>query len=84
MDTSNNKPAPKKPNVIGAILLLVAIGLTLYMTFAEVWPVTKLIEIQAGWFDGSYYPKLTFLITLLIVLLPLLVINWIVQKVMKK
>src|SRR5689334_18947854 len=37
----------------------------LYGTFADVGPAGWLNELQADWFDGSYYPKLTFVLLLI-------------------
>src|SRR4051794_28852677 len=37
----------------------------LYGTFADVGPAGWLNELQADWFGGSYYPKLTFVLLLI-------------------
>jgi hypothetical protein len=37
----------------------------LYGTFADVGPAGWLNEVQADWLNGSYYPKLTFLLLML-------------------
>lgn len=84
--TPNTPPTPpsKKFDAVGAIVFFIAIGLACMTSFGEMWPTTKLIELQARIFDGSYYPKMTFLLTLLIFLLPMLGIYWVVKKMMKK
>ena len=79
-------PAPekKKYSVVSAITFFVALGLAIWTSFAEIWPTSMLIDIQAKIFDNSYYVKLTFLLTLLIFWLPMLAVEKIAEKLMKK
>jgi hypothetical protein len=80
----DQKPQPKKLDAIGLIIFLVAMTFTCISAFGEMWPTTKLIEWQAKIFDGSYYVKLTFLLTLLFYMLPMMGIYWLVKKLVKK
>ncbi len=56
------------------LFLGVTVGISLWMMIAEIWPANKLIDLQAGWFNGEYYPKLTFGIIWILVLLVFVVI----------
>ncbi len=80
----SNKPPAKKVDIIFLLLFLAALGITLFCSFGEHWPTTQIIEIQARMMDGSYYPKLTFLLTLMVFLLPLLFVKWLMDKMKKK
>ena len=84
-----NKPTPTQPTnttdiVANTLIFFVAIGLTIWFTFGDIWPVTMFIDIQADMMDGSYYPKLTFMVTLLSIWLPLLGIHWAIKKIRGK
>lgn len=39
--------------------LVLSLGAVLYMMSTEAAPWRWLVELQLGWFDGSYYPKAT-------------------------
>ncbi len=56
------------------VFLGVTVGISIWMMIAEVWPANKLIDLQAGWFDGEYYPKATFAVIWILVLLVFVVI----------
>jgi hypothetical protein len=51
------------------LFLGVTVGVSLWMMLDEIWPANKLIDLQAGWFNGEYYPKLTFAVIWILVLL---------------
>ncbi|HTL80464.1 MAG TPA: hypothetical protein VL651_02100 [Bacteroidia bacterium] len=78
-------PRPKKKTdpVTGAIAI-VSLGLAIWFFFADIPPVPQLISWQASMFDGSYYPKLTILLTIIIIALPLILIWKLIQMSMKK
>ncbi len=84
--TSNTQPSSQmnKSTAIAGIVFFVAFGITIYLCFAEAWPVSKLNDIQANLFDGSYYPKLTFMLTLFAVWVPMLCIQKLIQMMVKK
>jgi hypothetical protein len=82
--SQNAAPEKKKYSVISAITFFVALGLAIWTSFAEIWPTSMLIDIQAKIFDNSYYVKLTFLLTLLIFWLPMLGIEKLVLLMKKK
>lgn len=82
---SSTPPTPKKKSdPLAIVFFLVALGLTCWSSFGDHWPTTKIIDIQAKMFDGSYYVKLTFLLTLLVYLLPLMGIKIILDKTVLK
>jgi hypothetical protein len=84
--TTTNSP-PAKPqskfSPITSLVFLVALGIAIWLDFAELWPVTKLMEIQQNLF-GGYYVKFTFFLTLMIVWLPLFAIEKIITKLILK
>jgi hypothetical protein len=51
------------------LFLGISVGVALWMMIAEIWPANKLIDLQAAWFNGEYYPKLTFGVIWIMVLL---------------
>ena len=77
-------PPKKKTDPLAIVFFLVALGLSIWSSFGEHWPTTKIIDIQANMMDGKYYVKLTFLLTLLVYLLPLLGIKLILDKTVLK
>jgi hypothetical protein len=78
-------PAPKKKtDPLAIVMFLIALGLTLWSSFGDHFPTTQIINFQAKIFDGSYYVKLTFLLTLLVYLLPLLGVKLILDKTVLK
>jgi hypothetical protein len=56
------------------LFLGLTVGISLWMEVAEIWPANKLIDLQAGWFNGEYYPKFTFAVIWIIVLLSFVVL----------
>jgi heme/copper-type cytochrome/quinol oxidase subunit 4 len=56
------------------LFLGVTVGIALWMMIDDIWPASALIDLQAGWFDGEYYPKLTFAIVWIIVLLAIVAV----------
>ena len=85
METSApNTAPPGKVSAVTTLLFLLALGISIWMYLAEIFPVNKIIDFQAGIFDGGYYPKLTFFITLMMVWLPMLTAEKIIVKIRKK
>ena len=88
MDTSQSNSQPTKPvspaSTLTTLVFLVALGIAIWLDFTEKWPVTKIIDFQASIFDGSYYPKMTFMITLLMVWLPMFAVEKLVIVLIKK
>lgn len=66
------------------VFLGASVALALWMMIAGIWPANKLIELQAGWFNGEYYPKLTFAVVWLFVLIIFALIassfSWLLDK----
>ncbi|HTA28439.1 MAG TPA: hypothetical protein VK809_11660 [Bacteroidia bacterium] len=56
------------------LFLGVSVGVALWMMIDNIWPASKLIDLQAGWFNGEYYPKLTFGVIWIFVLLAFVVV----------
>jgi len=76
MSTTPPKQKPSAKQILLICLWVVpTIGLAIWMTIAEIWPVSKLIELQAKWSGGYYYPKLTILITWACMVIPVLLIR---------
>lgn len=50
-----------QPEPVAEIMLslLLSLGVTLFMVLTDAAPWRWLIALQAGWFDGGYYPKAT-------------------------
>lgn len=67
--------------IVSLVYALAAIGLVIYWEFDDSGLSMTVREWQASIFDGSYYVKLNFLITLIILLAPLLIGKVIVEKV---
>lgn len=51
------------------LFLGVSVGVSLWLMIKEIWPASALINLQAKWFDGSFYPKITFGLIWIFVLL---------------
>jgi hypothetical protein len=67
---------PKKPNLkpqvfIALVTILPTIALAIWLVVADKWPVHSLIRMQEHWFHGEYYPALTFMVTWMMILLPI-------------
>lgn len=58
-DNMDKVPIYKGPWMM-VVFIVVTVGLALWMMLARIWPASILIEVQAQWFDGRYYPKATF------------------------
>ena len=86
-DTSTPPPAPAKPqkplSTMLTIAALVTLAITMYLCFTESWPVSRLIEFQAG-SDGMYSPKLTFVVTWAVLLAPCWLVDFIMGKMKDK
>jgi len=70
------------------LFLALTVGISLWMMIKEIWPANKLIDLQAGWFNGEYYPKLTFgviwILVLLAFVMPIFMGEWIWIKIKGK
>jgi hypothetical protein len=80
--TDTTQPA-KKISTMLVIAAIVTLGIAMYLTFTQSWPVSYLIDHQAG-DDGMYSPKLTFVITWVLLLLPFWLADMVIKKVKKK
>jgi hypothetical protein len=82
-------PRPKNNTHSHTILSMLTIAgvatlaIAMYLSFSESWPVTYLIDLQAG-DDGMYSPKLTFVITWAILLAPCWLADFVIRKIKKK
>ena len=50
-------------------VIIITSGIALYMMIKEIQPARYFIDLQAGWFNGDYYPKITFGVLWIIILL---------------
>ncbi|HTB31966.1 MAG TPA: hypothetical protein VK808_08080 [Bacteroidia bacterium] len=70
------------------LFLGVSVGVSLWLMIDDIWPASKLIDLQAGWFNGEYYPKLTFAVVWIFVLLVFAavfsVVDWVWRKITGK
>jgi hypothetical protein len=70
------------------LFLGVSVGVSLWLMIDDIWPASKLIDLQAGWFDGEYYPKLTFAVVWIFVLLVFAAVfsvtDWVWRKITGK
>ncbi len=68
--------------------IIITASLALYMMIKEIQPAKYLIDLQAGWFNGDYYPKATFAVMWIYVMavvgIILSIIVWIVNKIKGK
>jgi hypothetical protein len=85
----NEAPDPKTTPNSGSfspmltIAGVVTLAIAMYLSFSESWPVTYLIELQAG-DDGMYSPKLTFVITWFVLLAPCWLADFVIRKIKEK
>lgn len=88
METSASNTTPTEPaakvSAVTTLVFLFSLGISIWMDLAEKFPVNKIIDFQASIFDGGYYPKFTFFLTLMMVWLPLLAAEKIIVKVLRK
>lgn len=66
---------------IAIVAVLTLLGLDIYWLFSESGPILWLARMQAKIFSGKWYPKLTFIVLLLLEIGALLVIKICVEKV---
>ena len=57
-DPQDFEPQPEPVAEI-MLSLLMSLGVVIYMMVNDAAPWRWLVELQAGWFDGEYYPKMT-------------------------
>jgi hypothetical protein len=69
VQSSEDKAYLRRQLIKFFLFLGVTVGVALWMEVKEIWPASKLIEWQAGWFNGEYYPKLAFAVIWILVLL---------------
>ena len=65
--------------VTSIVYLVAALALVGYWAVTQSGLVRMLIQLQAGK-DGEYYPTITFLVTFLLVLVPLIVLRFALGK----
>ena len=87
MEQKDNTPAqpafqPDKSMLINYLYWFVVLGITIYVSFAEVWPYSKILDWNLDE-NNEYYPKLVFMETLLSIALPAMVPYYIIKRLMK-
>ena len=87
MEEKTNKLTPKGNNfklIIFFALLGTSVAVAIWMVLAEIWPASVLIKLQAGWFDGNYYPKYTIAVVWICILLLCALIFSLIEGIIKK
>jgi hypothetical protein len=85
IETPNPKTTPNSRQFSPMLTIagVVTLALAMYLSFSESWPVTYLIDLQAG-DDGMYSPKLTFVITWAVLLAPCWLADFVIRKIREK
>jgi hypothetical protein len=64
-----------------AIYFLTAIGMDFYWLFSESGPIRWLAVLQAKLLGGRWVPKLTFLVLLLVEIVPVVLLKLLIERV---
>ena len=90
-NTTQLKPPvkpPRGPMIRFVFVLVTSVAISMWITFAPLWPATIFIKWQLRWFDGYYYPKYTFVVVWVIMLVAFtfvtLVGTWLWGKIIGK
>src|SRR5271166_3331400 len=79
------EPLSKWGMILFFSFIAITAGLALWIEIADIWPANVISDVQAKWFNGYYYPKLTFaviwILILIICAIPLKIIMSIVEKI---
>ena len=79
---------PRGPMIKFVFVLVTSVAISIWITFAPLWPATVFIKWQLRWFDGSFYPKYTFAVVWVIMLVAFtfvaLFITWLWGKIIGK
>ncbi len=80
---------PKAKSMKGPIIkfisfLAVSVAAAAWITFTPLFPATVFIKWQSNWFDGSWYPKYTFAVVWIIMLLVLAFVFILISSVWEK
>jgi len=59
----------KKQVIKFFVVIIITASASLYLMIKEIQPARYLMDLQAGWFSGEYYPKATFAVLWIIMLL---------------
>ncbi len=59
MNEKNAVPFYKGPLMLISFIVI-TVGVALWLMLTRTWPASELISWQADMFDGRYYPKATF------------------------
>ena len=83
--SSKQSSEQRKSTIINLFVFVIpTAALALVLMLEEWWPAGPMIRFQASISDGYYYPKITFLLTWLVILLPVLFIKWAVMRTINK
>lgn len=78
------KKFDKSQLILIVIFVIPTLALAFWMTFAEIWPVSKFVDLQARMSGGYYYPKLTVFVTWACILIPVIIIRALVKGAFDK
>ena len=81
-DSPVNTTVDKK-KLIAVIVFFVALGLTVWVCFGNLWPYTKILSMMTD-SQGYYYPKMVAGATFFCIYLPLFLVQFVVTKLVKK
>jgi hypothetical protein len=69
-------------------VVIITSGAALYLMIKEIQPARYFMDLQSGWFDGKYYPKATFAVLWIIMLLAFAAvysfIDWMIRLIKGK
>jgi hypothetical protein len=85
---SRGEPITGRQLIFPILFISIPAVIAFWMEIADMWPANYISDLQAKWFNGYYYPKITFAViwmTLLIIcVIPARVILTIVRKIKNK
>lgn len=86
MEQKENTPAPPsfqqvKYPLLNFLYWFVVLGITMYVSFAEVWPYSQILDWNLDE-NNEYYPKLVFMETLLAIALPAIVPYYVIKRIL--
>ena len=65
--------------------MIISAGAALYMMIKEIEPARAIMDLQADWFNGKYYPKATFAVLWIMILVAIAIVysffDWIIRLI---
>ena len=83
--SSKQSSEQRKSTIINLFVYVIpTAGLAFILMLGEWWPAEPLMRFQSSILDGYYYPTITFLLTWLVILFPVLFIKMMVMRTINK